>query len=203
VLAIVYTLFRLPRPCSCSCTRSYSRRGGAVNGGRPGGEGERAGGPGEDGRRTEGGLIVIVVPPYDSPARAGKEKGESGTRKPCSSLSSIFSGVVARAFPLLIFLALSSSTSSIVISLRALAFLCVLFFFYIFFSTASGTPIKIYISSSRRSVAVISLNSPLMNYSSHFNWFLAFRRARASIAPYTALYMSFFLGERTRPYSIA
>jgi hypothetical protein len=146
---------------------------------------------------------MIVVPPYDSPARAEKRKGESDTRKLCSSSSSISFGVIARAFPLLISLVFSSSASSITVNPRALAFLCVFFFLYIFFSTASGTLIKIYISFSRRSTAVISLNSPLMNYPSYFNWSSTLKRARAFIAPYTALYMSFFLGERTKPCSTA
>ena len=60
---------RFPRPSSCSC----SRRGGAVDGSRPGGEGEgegeREGGLDRPGRtetgnrRTEGRLIIIVIPP--------------------------------------------------------------------------------------------------------------------------------------------
>ena len=80
---------RFPRPSCCSC----SRRNDAINGGRPGGEDERGGGLGEPGetggggwrikgnRRTEGGPIVIVVPPWDSPARAGKGGGKSSIRK--------------------------------------------------------------------------------------------------------------------------
>ena len=89
---------RFPRPSSCS----YSRRGGAVDGGRPGGEGEGERGGGLDGpggteaggRRAGGRLIVIVVPPWDSPARA--EGGKSDIRKPCLfSSSSIFSSIVA------------------------------------------------------------------------------------------------------------
>ena len=87
---------RFPRPSSCSC----SRRGGAVDGGRPGGEGEGEYGGGLDGpggteagsRRTGGRLIVIVVPPWDSPARA--EGGESNIRKLYLFLSSISSGIV-------------------------------------------------------------------------------------------------------------
>ena len=165
---------RFPRPSCCS----YSRRGGTIDSGRPGGEGERGGGLGEPGetggggwriegsRRTEGGPIVIVVPPWDSPARAGKGVGESGTRKPCSSSSS---GVAARAFPHLISLALSSSANSITVNLRALAFLYVFFFLHIFFGTTSGTLIGIYISSLRRSAAVINLDSLLRNYPFHLN----------------------------------
>jgi hypothetical protein len=55
----------LPRPSSCS----HSRRGGALDVGRHGGEGERGGGLGgsdETGggdRRTGGRLIVMVVQP--------------------------------------------------------------------------------------------------------------------------------------------
>ena len=165
---------RFPRPSCCSC----SRRGGAVDSGRPGGEGERGGGLGEPGetggggwriegsRRTEGGPIVIVVPPWDSPARAGRGVGESGTRKPYSSSSS---GVAARAFPLLISSALSSSANSIIVNLRALAFLYVFFFLHVFFGTASGTLIGICASSLRRSAAVVSLDSPLRNCPSHLN----------------------------------
>lgn len=155
---------RFPRPSSCSC----SRRGGAVNGSRPGGEGERGGGldgPGRTGgnsRRTGGRLIVIVKPPWDSPARA--EGGESDIRKPYLFLSSfISSGIAARAFPLLISLAFSSSTNSLVISPRALAFLYVVFFLYIFLGTTSGILIGICISSLRYSAVVISLDNPLIN----------------------------------------
>ena len=88
---------RFPWPSSCSC----SRRAGAVDGGRPGGEDEGERGGGLDGpsgteagsRRAGGRLTVMVVPPWDSPARA--EGGESDIRKPCSSSSSISSGVAA------------------------------------------------------------------------------------------------------------
>ena len=110
---------RFPRPSSCS----YSRRGGAVDGGRPGGEGEGERGGGLDGpskteagsRRAGGRLTVIVVPPWDSPARA--EGGESDIRKPYLSLSSISSSIAARAFPLLISSAFSSSANSPAVSL--------------------------------------------------------------------------------------
>src|SRR2546423_4811511 len=138
---------------------------GAVDGGRPGGEGERGGGlngRGETrggGRRAGGGPTVMVVPPWDSPARAGKGGGESGTRKPCSSSSSSISSDVARAFPLLISSAFSSSANSIAVSPRVLAFPCV-FFLHVFLGTASGTPMGICASSSRRPAAVVSLDNP-------------------------------------------
>ena len=82
-------------PSSCSC----SRRGGAVDNGRLGDEGEGERGGGLDGpggteassRRAGGRLTVIVVPPWDSPARA--EGGESDIRKLYLSLSSISSGI--------------------------------------------------------------------------------------------------------------
>jgi hypothetical protein len=70
----IYMTSSFPRSPSCSC----SRRGGAVDADRPGDEGERGGGlgrPGEtegSGRLTGDGLIVMAVPPWDSPARAGK-----------------------------------------------------------------------------------------------------------------------------------
>ena len=150
---------RFPRPFSCSC----SRRGGAVDGGRPRGEGERGGGlDGGGSRRAGDRLTVIVVPPWDLPARAAG--GESDIRKPYLSLSSsISSGVAARAFPLLIPLAFSSSASSPVVSPRALAFLYAVFFLHVFLGTASGMPIGICVSSSRRLIVAICLDSSLIN----------------------------------------
>jgi hypothetical protein len=63
---------------------------------------------------------MMVVPPWNLLARVGKEGGKSDIRKPCLSLSSsISSGVVARAFSLLISSAFSISANSIVVSLRA------------------------------------------------------------------------------------
>ena len=88
---------RFPRPSSCSC----SRRGGAVDSDRPGGEGERGGGldrlSGTRGgnRRTGSRSTVIVVPPWDSPARV-VEGGKSDIKQLYLSLSSaISSSVVA------------------------------------------------------------------------------------------------------------
>jgi hypothetical protein len=153
---------RFPRPFSCSC----SRRGGAVDGGRLRGEGVRGGGldrsgkTGGGGRRIGGGPIVIVIPPWDSPARVGKGGGESGTRKPyLSSSSSVSFNVAVLVLSLLTSSAFSSSANSAIVSPRALAFLYVFFFLYVFLGTALGILIGIYINSLRRSALVISLDS--------------------------------------------
>jgi hypothetical protein len=89
----------------------------------------------------------MEVPSWDSPARAGKGGGESGTRKPCLSLSSsISSDVAARAFPFLISSAFSSFINFRAVSPRALTFLYVLFFLYVFLGIALETLIGICIS---------------------------------------------------------
>jgi hypothetical protein len=145
---------------------SYSRRGGAVDGDRPGGEGKRGRGLDKFGetdggiRRTGGEPIVMVVQLWDSPVRSENGGGESGIRKHCSFSSS--SSIIAPSSPLLISSVPSSPADSIAANLRVLPFPYV-FFFHIFLGTASGTPIGICASCSRRSAAVVSLDSPPMN----------------------------------------
>ena len=131
----------------------------------------------------------MVIPPWDSPARAGKGGGESGTRKPYLSLpSSISSSVAARTFPLPISSVLSSFANSIAVNSRALPFPYVFFYLHVFLRHRVRDTNRIYASSSRRSAAVVSLDIPPMNWPSHLGWSSTPRRVRASIAAYTTLY---------------
>ena len=96
---------------------------------------------------------------------SGKGGGESGTRKSCSSSSSsLSSGAAARTFPLLI-----SSVFRALLTLQQLTGERCPSHASSYSSTsplgtASGTPMGFCASSSRRSAAVVSLDSLPMNW---------------------------------------